>query len=66
MEVFKFNDKDSLKAFKELTTNTKQLSQIFDNNKDLNVQTKKFIKRLKGFVSESFKKVKITNSPNKG
>ena len=65
IEVFKFNDKDSLKTFKELTSNTNQLSKVFENNKDLNVQTKKFLKRLKGFVSESFKKVKITNKPNK-
>ena len=46
-EVYKFNDIKSLKTFKELTSNTKQLSNIFETDKPLNVQTKKLIKRLK-------------------
>ena len=65
IEVYKFNDKDALQKFKEITSNTDQLSKLFDTDKDLNTQTKKFIKRLKGFVSESFVKVKITNKPDK-
>ena len=65
VEVFKFADKESLAKFKTLTTNTNQLSKIFDTEKDLNVQTKKFLKRLNGFVNQSFKKVKITNKPDK-
>ena len=50
--------------FKEATTKTNNRSKIFDSDKDLNTQTKKFLKRLKGFVSESFQKVKITNKPD--
>ena len=65
VEVFKFTDKESLAKFKTLTTNTNQLSKIFDTEKDLNIQTKKFLKRLNGFVNQSFKKVKITNKPDK-
>ena len=56
--MFKFNDKESLKTFKELTSNTNQLSKIFDTHKDLNTQTKAFIKRLKGFTTKSFEKLK--------
>ena len=63
-EVFNFNDTVALKTFKTLTTNTNQMSKIFDTDKNLNVQTKKFLKRLNGFVNQSFKKVKITNMPD--
>ena len=65
VEVYKFTDRESLAKFKTLTTNTNQLSKIFDTEKDLNIQTKKFLKRLNGFVNQSFKKVKITNKPDK-
>ena len=65
IEVYKFNDIESLRTFKELTNNTTQLSKIFETNKSLDVQTKKLIKRLKGFIAESFDKVKITNNSNK-
>ena len=41
IEVYKFNDTEALKTFKECTTNIKQLSSIFDTDKDINVQTKK-------------------------
>ena len=51
-EVFNFNDTDSLKMFKTLTTETDQMSKIFDTDKNLNVQTKKFIKRLNGFINQ--------------
>ena len=40
IEVYKYNDIESLTTFKELTTNTKQLSNIFDTDKDLNIQPK--------------------------
>ena len=48
IEVYKFNDKDSLQKFKEVTTNTNQLSKIFDTDKDLNTHKKvdQKIKRL--------------------
>ena len=65
VEVFQLNDKDSLQTFKTLKTDTDQLSKVFDTDKDLNVQTKKFLKRLNGFINQSFKKVKITNKPDR-
>ena len=35
------------------------MEKIFETNKPLEVQTKKFIKRLNGFINSCFKKVKI-------
>ena len=48
-----------------LTTETKQLSQIIDMKKPVNIVTKKFLKRLKGFIHECFTKVKIVEKSNK-
>ena len=64
VEVFKFNDEEGLKTFQNLTTTTNHLSKIFDPDKSLNTQTKKFIKILKGFVNQCFTKVKISNKPD--
>ena len=53
-----------LKTFKQLTSNTKQLSNIFETNKSLNIQTKKVLKRLKGCIGGSFEKVKVIMKSN--
>ena len=45
---------------------TNHLSQMIDVDKPLDVVTKKFLKRLKGYIHECFKKVKIVDKPNKG
>ena len=63
-EVFKYNDKDSKNNFKKATTETKQLSQIICQDKSLTVVTNKMMKRLKGFIHQCFKKVKIVDKPN--
>ena len=63
-EVFKYNDKHSKDKFKQVTTNTKHLSQIIDMNKPLDVVINKFLKRLKGFIHECFQKVKIVDRPD--
>ena len=64
-EVFKYKDKVALKKFKEETTNTDKLSKIFDSDKPIDIVTKKFIKRLKGFVHQCFQKVKIIEKEDK-
>ena len=46
MEVYKYNDKESLKMFKYETTNTNQLSKLIDNDKPLDIVTKKLLKRI--------------------
>ena len=63
--MFNFKDKHGQMKLKELTENTTALSKIFDTEKELDVPTKKFLKRLKGYLNESFKKVKISNKPDK-
>ena len=64
-EVFKYKDKEALKKFKTETTNTTQLSQIVEMDKPLEVVTNKFMKRLKGFRHQCFKKVKIVDKTDK-
>ena len=59
IEVFKYNDKIRKVRFKEATTHTKHLSQIVDMKKPIHIVTKKFLKRLKGFIHQCFTKVKI-------
>ena len=51
--------------FKILTTNTNFLSSVFDSHKDLNILTKKFLKRLNGCLHQCFKKIKISGNGNK-
>jgi hypothetical protein len=51
--------------FKQVTTDTKHLSQIIDMEKPIDIVTNKFIKRLKGFIHQCFKKVKIIDKPDK-
>ena len=45
--------------FKEETTITTKLSEIFDNGDTLKNQTKKFLKMLKRCLHKCFKKIKI-------
>jgi hypothetical protein len=43
---------------------TTSLSSIFDTKDDLNVATKHFIKRLNGYIHQSFKKIRISEKSN--
>ena len=61
-EFYNFKDKKCQIYFKDETSKTNELSRIFDSEKDINAQTKKFIKRLNGFISQCFKKIKITEN----
>ena len=65
LEVFNYNSKESKERFQKLTTETKHLSQIVDMKKPLDIVTKKFLKRLKGFIHECFNKVKIVEKSKK-
>ena len=65
IEIFNFKDPKGIKKFKELTLNSNVLSSIFDTNKDVNVQTKKLLKRLNGILHECFRKIKITGASKK-
>ena len=46
--------------FFKATNESNDLIKIFESNKSLNVQTKKFVKHLNGFIQQCFRKVKIT------
>ena len=63
-ETYNYKDAESLKEFKENTTNTKDLSKIFDTEQNPQIKTKKFMKRLQGFIKNTFRKIKITNKPD--
>ena len=58
-EIFNFKDKDSLKRFKEITSNNSELSSIFDSKRSVEKQAKQFMKRLNGMLHQCFKKIKI-------
>ena len=60
VEVFDFKDKQAQYKFFQATEKTNDLLKIFESEKPLGVQTKKFVKHLNGFIQENFKKVKIT------
>jgi hypothetical protein len=51
-EVLNLKDKECQKRFKDETTNTKKLSEVFDTEEDLEKQTKKFLKRLNKVLFE--------------
>ena len=64
VETFNFQNKDCQAKFKLLTTNTNDLTKIFEKNVDLEISTKKFIKRLNGFILEAFQKIRISGNKN--
>ena len=63
-EVFNLKNKQCQQKFKDETTNTFKLSNIFDKDDDLEGQAKKFLKLLKRCLHKCFKKVKIRNENN--
>ena len=65
VEVFKYSDKEGKLKFRKVTSETNHLSEIIDMKKSLEVVTKKFLKRLMGFIHECFTKVKITDHTNR-
>ena len=59
IKVMNLKDKVGQDKFYEATNDTEDLTKIFEFNKTLQVQTKKFLKRLNCFIHQCFKKVKI-------
>ena len=59
-ESYNFKDEESLKKFKVITSKNTFLSEVFtDENKNVEVTSKQFIKRLKFCISKSFKKIRL-------
>jgi hypothetical protein len=63
-ETFNLKNMECQQIFKEATSNTDVLSDLFDNKKDLNSCTNKFLKRLDGFIHECFMKIRISDKKN--
>ena len=57
--MYNLKNKASQEKFKEYTNKT-SMSKIFDSDKDLNILTKKFLKRLDGCISACFEKNRTT------
>ena len=59
-EMYNLKDIESLKKFNEMTDNGTFLSEVFENNdKDVEIKTKKFMKRLGFCLSKCFRKVRV-------
>ena len=61
IDIFDFKNKDSQQRFKEYTTNTKMLSSVFNSDEDIDILTNRFMKKLKGCIAMSFRKIRINN-----
>ena len=65
IEMFNLKNRNCQIKFKELTTSGTFLSEVFENNDDLNKATNIFIKRLNQVIQKSFKKIRISDRPDK-
>ena len=60
LKLYNLNNKECQRKFKEFTSNTKMLSSVFDSDGDVDVLTKRFLKKLDGCIASNFKKIRIT------
>ena len=65
VEMYNLKNKECQSVFKELTSSGNFLSEIFDDKTDLNESVKLFIKKINECVKKSFRKIRITDKPNK-
>ena len=59
VEVFDFKNKANQEKFREATSTSTYLSEVFETTENINIQTKQFIKRLNKCIHKSFKKIRI-------
>ena len=60
IEIYNLKDKDGLLKFKEMTSKDTFLSEVFkDENKNINVKSKQFVKRIGFCISQCFRKIRI-------
>ena len=65
VEMYNFKDREGMKKFKNMTSNSNFLSEVFeDNDKDVSVKTKQFLKRFGFCLSKSFKKIRMKQTKN--
>ena len=65
IELFNLKNRESQTKFKEMSSGNNNLSSIFDSKDDLNICTKRFLKKLDEYLFKCFKKVRICERPNK-
>ena len=65
IEMFNLKNTECQKQFKEITSVEDSFSSIFENNEDINTCMKKFIKKLDDSNKKCFKKIRITERPNR-
>ena len=64
-ELFNLKDKKSQTRFKYETDNATDLSKIINTENYLDIARKKLLKRQDGFITKSFKKIRITEKVDK-
>ena len=64
IQSFNLKNKECQRLFTEMTSNTNILSSIFEKDENLNLCTKKFLKRLNGCIQQCFRKIRITEKTN--
>ena len=64
IEMFNLKNRDAQKQFRELTSNNDNLSSILCENSDINVTTKKFLKKLDACIYKCFTKIRIVDRPD--
>ena len=63
IEIFNFKNREGQQLFQNLTTNTSEFSDCFQNNLPFETQAMNWRKVLNKFFHKSFKKIRITNKP---
>ena len=65
-EIYNMKNKQGQIKFKEETSNNTYLSSVFDDeNEEIEISANRFINRLNNIIKKCFKKIRITNKPDK-
>ena len=58
-EMYNLNNKECQQKFKSFTSDTKMLSSVFESDENIDVLTKRFLKKLNGCIAKSFKRIRL-------
>ena len=56
LELYNLNNKDCQVKFREFTSNTEMLSTVFDGDGDVDILTKRFIKKRDACIASNLRK----------
>ena len=65
IELYNLKNRECQNSFKLLTSSTELLSGAFNSSDSINTCTNRFIKRLNQCIKKCFKKIRVTEKPNK-